>query len=82
MPTVLVVDGFAVRVYLPPREHRPPHVHVVKSDSEVVILLGGPGAPPAVREVHGMRDADVVRAYRIVEAHRDALLEAWSRYHD
>jgi len=29
-----------------------------------------------------MRDADVVRAYRLVEAHRDALLEAWSRYHD
>lgn len=27
--TVLVVDGFAVRIYLPAREDQPPHVHVI-----------------------------------------------------
>jgi hypothetical protein len=33
--------GFAVRILLPPREHGPPHVHVVKAGAKVVIRLGG-----------------------------------------
>lgn len=37
VPTVLRVDGFRVVIYLPPREHDPPHVHVWKGDGEVVI---------------------------------------------
>jgi hypothetical protein len=81
VPTVLVVDGFHVRIYLPPREHAPPHVHVAKAGMEVLIALGEAGEPLAVIEVYGMRTRDVVRAYRIVEAHQDMLLEAWRRYH-
>ena len=37
-PTVLRGRGFDVRVYPPPREHGPAHVHVVKDDAEVVIM--------------------------------------------
>ncbi|MBA3345692.1 MAG: DUF4160 domain-containing protein [Gemmatimonadales bacterium] len=40
MPTVLVQEGFRVRIYLPPREHAPPHVHVVRSGAEIVMALG------------------------------------------
>jgi hypothetical protein len=69
-----------VRIYLPPREHEPPHVHVVKGGTEVVIRLGDAEALPQVGEVYGMRSADVMRAYRIVEANQALLLEKW-RYH-
>ena len=81
MPTVLEEDGFRVRIYLPPREHEPPHVHVVKAGTEVVIWLGDAGTPPELREVYGMSSRDVLRAYRIVEANQAMLLDEWRRYH-
>ncbi|HEU4631074.1 MAG TPA: DUF4160 domain-containing protein [Gemmatimonadaceae bacterium] len=81
MPTVLEEDGFAIRIHLPPREHWPPHVHVIRGHGEVVVWLGDGRAPPSVREVYRMRDRDVVRAFRLVESHHDELLAAWRRYH-
>jgi len=81
MPTVLTEGGFAIRIYLPPREHEPPHVHVVKGGGEAVIALGNDETPPVLDRVYGMRARDVLRAYRIVEANRTRLLEAWRRYH-
>lgn len=82
MPTVHTEDGFQVRIYLPPREHGPAHVHVVKAGTEVVIELGDAGSPPSVREVHGMRDRDALRAYRIVEVAQEELRARWSEYHE
>ena len=81
MPTVLREGGFEVRIYLPPREHDPAHVHVIRAGGEVIITLGDDTAAPAIREAHGMTNRDVLRAYRIVEGHRDALLERWEEYH-
>jgi alkanesulfonate monooxygenase SsuD/methylene tetrahydromethanopterin reductase-like flavin-dependent oxidoreductase (luciferase family) len=81
MPTVLRVAGFRVVIFLPPREHKPPHVHVRNADGEVVIVLPVPGGAPAVREVAGMRADDVVRAFWIVEEHAEYLLERWREYH-
>ena len=82
MPTVLVIDGWQIRIYLPPREHAPPHVHAVKGGSEVVIALGDERTLSEVREVYGARARDVVRAYRIVETHRVMLLREWRRHHE
>lgn len=82
VPTVLARNGYRVRIYLPPREHAPPHVHVVRAGGELVITLGDVEHPPEVMEVYGMRAREVVRAYRIVEAHQEILLEAWRRYHE
>jgi hypothetical protein len=81
MPTVLDANGFQVRVWLPPREHGPPHVHVHKSGGEVVITLPDGEAPLAIRTVHGMKDRDVLAAFRLVEAHLVPLRAAWRRYH-
>jgi len=78
MPVVLTVAGFQVHIYLPPREHEPPHVHVVKGGTEVVVTLAN---PPQVREVRRMSNRDAVRAYRIVSDHRAMLLAEWRRYH-
>lgn len=81
MPTVLRLNGFAVKILLPPREHGPPHVHVFKGGTEVVIEIGERGELCRLREVHGMPNADVIRAFRLVEAHADALLEKWRGFH-
>jgi hypothetical protein len=67
MPTVLRRDGFDVRIYPPPREHPPAHVHVIRGGTEVVIDLRSGNDPPRVREVLGMTDRDVTRAYRIAD---------------
>lgn len=81
MPTVLRVDGFAVRIYLPSREHGPAHVHVVKGGDEVVIELADQGRPQRVRDVLDMRDSDVLAAFRIVSVHTKDLLAHWRRLH-
>ena len=81
MPTVLVQEGFRVRIYLPPREHAPAHVHVVRAGAEIVIELGDSNSAPSVLEIYGMRPRDPVHAYRIVEANQVSLLRAWRQYH-
>ena len=81
MPTVLRVAGFRVVIFLPPREHEPPHVHVRKTGGEAVIELASGGRPQVIRSVAGMRSADVVRAFRIVEEYAEYLLDKWREYH-
>lgn len=82
MPTIIRQDGFRVRIFGPPREHGPPHVHVYKgSDTVVVIRLSSPGHGPAIREIYDMKRADVVKAYRLVETHAQALQKAWEDIH-
>lgn len=82
MPTVLRVGGFRVVIFLPPREHRPAHVHVRNARGEVVIELATPLQPQTIRSIAGMRTADVTRAFWIVEEHTDFLLARWREHHD
>jgi len=81
MPTVLNVDGFQVRILLPPREHGPAHVHVWKAGAVVVINLSDGDQPLEIRTIRRMRVADVIAAFRLVEANVDMLLEHWRRHH-
>ncbi len=81
MPTIIRSNGFAVRILLPPREHAPPHVHVVKGGAEVVIRLGERSGPVKIVEVHGMKTSDVVKAVRLVEIWKGDLLETWEAMH-
>lgn len=82
MPTVLVESGFVVRIYGPPREHPPAHVHVEHgADELVVIRLRQKNSPQRVWRVYGMRDRDVVSAFRIVKANHARIMKAWRRLH-
>lgn len=90
VPTIVTEGAFQVRVFNPPREHGPAHVHVVKSggsDGETLINLGEPAAPGgawqpiSIRENNGMRKADVVEAFEIVERNRHRLRAAWRKQH-
>ena len=81
MPTVLIQNGFQVRIRLPPREHGPPHVHVFRDGGSVTILLPHAGRPIALRSVYRMRNPVIVSAVRLVEAHAARLLTQWRKYH-
>lgn len=81
MPTVLVRDGFRVLVLLPPREHAPAHVHVVKGNGELLVYLSLNGASLEIRENRGMKRADARRAYAIVSANVQLCCDAWEKYH-
>ena len=78
MPTVMTLDGFTVKIYFPPREHGPAHVHVFREGKEVLIGL----APVAIRENYGMRSVQILKAVRIVEDNLEMLQEEWRRIHD
>lgn len=83
MPTIVREGGFHVRMYGPPREHPPPHVHVVRrGNGEVVIDLGSDISNLLVREVRGMKDRYIVLAFRIVERHHGKLIDVWRALHD
>jgi hypothetical protein len=77
MPTVLRLGAFRFIIYPPPREHGPPHVHVIRAGVEAMITLD----PVSVRSVAGMRDADVVVAAQLVEHFRTALANRWKEIH-
>jgi hypothetical protein len=84
MPTVLRVGRFVVKVYAPPREHPPAHVHVeVRPAGEVVVRLALDAESPAeVWEVKGdVAPADVLRALRLVEAREAQIRTAWEALH-
>ncbi len=81
MPTVLRVSGFRVLILNPPREHGPAHVHVIKGDTEVIILLPVNERSALVREIRGMRMNDVTTAQRIVSENSSILIREWRRIH-
>jgi hypothetical protein len=82
VPTVLRAGGFRVVIYLPPREHGPPHVHVRTADGAAVIMLARPGESPTVRSVARLRETDVKAAVDLVADHAAYLLACWRHLHD
>lgn len=83
MPTIVEEDGFQIKVFLPPREHAPAHVHVSKAGGVVIITLPDATQPLTVRSVSKqMRNADVVAAVRLIEAHVDTCWKHWRKYHE
>jgi hypothetical protein len=54
---------------------------VQHADGEVVVELATDRRPQVIRTVAGMRTAEVVRAFRLVEEHAAFLLTKWREYH-
>ena len=80
MPTVHREDGFQIRIY--PNDHLPCHVHVFKSDGEVIIQLGSETETPSIDEVHkGISNKDVAKALTLVQVNQVKLLESWKNIH-
>jgi hypothetical protein len=70
MPTLYRIGVISIRMYAD--DHRPPHVHLVSPDFEVLVGLSD-GAIIA-----GMAQrAEIRRALEWVAAHRDGLMLQW-----
>lgn len=76
MPTILRIDGFAVRIY--PNDHQPPHVHVIGANGEAVVSLDGSSA---LIHTAGLSRKEVSAACEIVATHIQELVEAWEAIH-
>jgi hypothetical protein len=75
MPVIYRYGGF--RIVINPRDHPPPHVHVLNADGFAIIEI----ETLYVRKSKDMHDKDVVRAIRLVAEIRDMLLESWREIH-
>jgi len=74
--------GLTVYVYSPPREHKPPHVHVESNrGGEVLIRLGDEQSAPSLWQNHHMNEADAREALRIVETNQVRFLADWRKLH-
>jgi len=82
VPRIFEENGFRVYILLPPREHGPPHVHVMKAGGKIVIDLGFATGQCEIDRISGMKPKDVLRAFRIVDQSRELLLQEWSKLHD
>ena len=79
MATVLRLGGLQVRIYS--NDHRPAHVHVIGEGHMAVFQLNCPAGPPALRENHGFRRAQLGRIVRQIHLHSGALCRAWRETH-
>lgn len=79
MPTVHSFDGH--RVFIPTNDHRPAHVHVVKSGSEAIFILNCPGGPVALRENYGFKQGQVSGIERELNPIVGRLCADWEQIH-
>jgi hypothetical protein len=79
MPTIHRESGFRFIVYVD--DHEPAHVHVWYAGAIARIDLGGANRRPEPDDPGSMKTVDVRRAVRIVEANKDAFLDAWRSIH-
>lgn len=75
MPTLVRQNGFRVMIHTD--DHAPAHVHCYRGKKLVVVTL----ADLSVRDRQHASNRDVQVAVRIVEQHRDRLLQAWRDCH-
>ena len=78
MPTLFRQDGFRVVIYTD--DHEPPHVHVLKGETEVKIDLGSGTKPPTIVFSRG-KQSDAKQALALVIDRQTNLLEAWRTIH-
>jgi hypothetical protein len=75
MPTVLRVGPFRLFFYAGD-QNEPPHVHVEHDDSEAKFWLD----PVRLAWTHGFNRKEINRARKVVDEHREQLLEIWNEF--
>ncbi|MCD8481585.1 MAG: DUF4160 domain-containing protein [Verrucomicrobia bacterium] len=77
MPTVLRVGPYRFHFYS--RENNePPHVHVSRDDCECKFWLSSDG----LAKNYGFSASELNRIAVMVRENKDALLSAWSQFHE
>jgi hypothetical protein len=60
-----------------PDDHNPPHIHIFKGGTELIIELGVGDTEPRIRNVYRMTNRDIAAAFAITRANNDGLLKRW-----
>jgi hypothetical protein len=79
MPVIWREAGIDFRIYT--EDHKPAHVHAIKSDAEAIINLGDEKALPYIRDVYRMKPLDARRALDITIREHEYFLEKWEEIH-
>ena len=79
MPTVHRFHGLRVVIY--PKDHRPPHVHVMGKGREAVFRLNDPRGPPGLRENYGFSARELTMIVGEISAHLQHLQTQRSAIH-
>jgi hypothetical protein len=79
MPTILRQSGFEFIIRT--HDHLPPHVHVLRGGTEVLIYLGTGDDLPSIREVRRMNNRNISRALLITIQTNETLLACWREIH-
>lgn len=74
MPTILI-EGYKFRFYSSD-VHEPPHVHVLRSESEAKIWL----QPVVVEYNRGYNPSELNHVLRLTRQNQSKLLEAWNAH--
>ena len=75
MPTILRSNGFQFVIW--PDDHNPPHVHIFRAGTEMIIELAVGDDEPRIRNVYRMTSRDAATAFAIVRVNNDLFLRQW-----
>ena len=75
-PTILRTKNLQIRVY--PKDHAPPHVHVVGPEAEAKIRLDDLSCISS----KGFSINSLNRIVNFIRHHKQVLLEAWDEYQE
>ncbi len=75
MPIILITKNLKICIY--PKDHEPPHVHVIGPDCEAKINIH----TLECFSNYGFSVKDIKRISAFVEENLDLIIEAWEEYH-
>lgn len=76
MPVVMRIAGYRVVIFT--NDHRPPHVHIIGSDGQVVMTIE---SVPRILRTEGFSDREALKLSKEVGAHTETLLKEWEAIH-
>lgn len=74
MPTVITIGRVKIKIY--PKDHPPPHVHVVGPECEAKFGIG----TLACSFARGFTRRDLKRIQEYLKKHQDYLKEVWNEH--
>lgn len=76
MPVILITKN--LKVYIYPKDHDPPHVHVIGPDSEARFYIHS----LECYQSYGFSKKDVNRISEFLEDNIELLIQAWEELHE
>ena len=76
MPIILITKN--LKFYIYPKDHNPPHVHVIGADCEAKITI----LSLECIQNNGFSEKDISKIIKFLEDKIDILIDAWEAFHE